>query len=49
MRCHRRAGVRLPCIERVLPLDKGDCELLLVDGSRVPCSRQDRAELMARL
>lgn len=49
LRCHRRAAVRLSCIERVLPLDKGDCELQLADGTRVPCSRQYRAELLARL
>jgi len=49
MRCHRRAAVRLSCIERVLPLDKGDCELLLQGGERVPCSRQYRADVLARL
>lgn len=49
LRCHRRAAVRLSCIERVLPLDKGDCELQLADGTRVPCSRQYRAELLARI
>jgi two-component system LytT family response regulator len=49
VRCHRRAAVRLSCIERVLPLDKGDCELLLQDGDRVSCSRQYRAALLARL
>ena len=49
MRCHRRAAVRLSCVERVLPLDKGDCELLLQGGERVPCSRQYRADLLARL
>jgi two-component system LytT family response regulator len=49
MRCHRRAAVRLSCIERVLPLDKGDCELLLQGGGRVPCSRQYRAALLERL
>jgi len=49
MRCHRRAAVRLSCIERVIPLDKGDCELLLQGGERVPCSRQYRADVLARL
>jgi two-component system LytT family response regulator len=48
-RCHRRAAVRLSCVERVLPLDKGDCELQLQDGTRVPCSRQYRVALLARL
>jgi two-component system LytT family response regulator len=41
--------VRLSCIERVVPLDKGDCELLLQGGERVPCSRQYRADVLARL
>jgi two-component system LytT family response regulator len=49
MRCHRRAAVQLEWIERVEALDKGDCELVLRDGARVPCSRQFRAALMERL
>lgn len=49
VRCHRRAAVRLSRIERVLALDKGDCALLLTDGARVPCSRQYRSALVARL
>ncbi|NHZ90313.1 response regulator [Massilia sp. CCM 8733] len=49
MRCHRRAAVQLAWIERVEALDKGDCELVLRDGARVPCSRQYRATLMERL
>ncbi|RSZ57905.1 response regulator [Massilia atriviolacea] len=49
MRCHRRAAVQLAWIERVEALDKGDCELVLRDGARVPCSRQYRAALMERL
>jgi two-component system LytT family response regulator len=49
VRCHRRGAVRLSCVERVLPRDKGDCELLLAGGMRVPCSRQYRAALLARL
>jgi two-component system LytT family response regulator len=49
VRCHRRAAVRLSCVERVQPLDKGDCELLLQGGERVPCSRQYRADVLARL
>jgi two-component system LytT family response regulator len=49
MRCHRRAAVRLACVERVVPLEKGDCELLLQDGSRVLCSRRYRAALLGRL
>jgi two-component system LytT family response regulator len=49
VRCHRRAAVRLAWIERVVPLDKGDCELVLRGGARVPCSRQHRATLMEEL
>lgn len=49
MRCHRRAAVHLPSIERVLVLDKGDCELLLRGGARVPCSRQYREAVLERL
>lgn len=45
-RCHRRAAVRLSAVARVLPLEKGDCELLLHDGARVPCSRQFRATIV---
>ncbi|MCC2970326.1 LytTR family DNA-binding domain-containing protein [Massilia sp. IC2-476] len=49
VRCHRRAAVRPAAVERVVPLDKGDCELVLRGGARVPCSRQYRADLMAAL
>ncbi len=49
LRCHRRAAVQLAAVERVIPLDKGDCELLLRSGTRVPCSRQYRATLLERL
>lgn len=49
VRCHRRAAVQLSWIERVVSLDKGDCELLLRGGARVPCSRQYRAQVMERL
>ncbi|OON62158.1 DNA-binding response regulator [Massilia sp. KIM] len=49
VRCHRRAALRPERIERVVPLDKGDCELVLRSGARVPCSRQYRSEVMARL
>ncbi|PWF48294.1 LytR/AlgR family response regulator transcription factor [Massilia glaciei] len=49
MRCHRRAAVRLACVERIIALDKGDCELLLSGGALVPCSRQYRSALIARL
>lgn len=49
MRCHRRAAVRLSAIARIEPLDKGDCELVLRSGARVPCSRQYRPALLERL
>jgi two-component system LytT family response regulator len=49
MQCHRRAAVRLACVERVVPLEKGDCELLLQNGTRVLCSRRYRAALLERL
>ena len=48
-RCHRRAAVQLDWIRSVQALDKGDCELILRGEVRVPCSRQYRPELMARL
>jgi len=48
-RCHRRAAVRLAAIARIAPLDKGDCELVLRSGARVPCSRQYRPALLALL
>src|SRR5205085_2216739 len=48
VRCHRRAAVQLSWIERIIPLDKGDAELLLRGGMRVPCSRQFRADVMQR-
>ena len=49
VRCHRRAAVQLAWIDSVVALDKGDCELLLRGGARVPCSRQYRADVMGRL
>ncbi len=49
MRCHRRAAVQLDWIERVVALDKGDCELVLRGGARVPCSRQFKSDVLARL
>lgn len=49
VRCHRRAAVRLAAIERIVPLEKGDCELVLRGGARVPCSRQYRAAVIAAL
>lgn len=49
VRCHRRAAVAVNWIEKIVALDKGDGELLLRGGARVPCSRQFRADVMARL
>jgi two-component system LytT family response regulator len=49
VRCHRRAAVQLEWIERVIPLDKGDCELVLRGGARVPCSRQYRTSVVENL
>ncbi|WP_296950178.1 LytTR family DNA-binding domain-containing protein [uncultured Massilia sp.] len=49
VRCHRRAAVQLGWIERVVARDKGDGELLLRGGARVPCSRQYRALVLERL
>ncbi len=49
VRCHRRAAVRVGVVERIVALDKGDCELVLRSGAVVPCSRQYRAALMATL
>ena len=49
VRCHRRAAVRPDTVERIVPLEKGDCELVLRGGAVVPCSRQYRAALMAAL
>jgi two-component system LytT family response regulator len=48
-RCHRRAAVQLAWIERVVQAGKGDCELVLRGGARVPCSRQYRSALLERL
>jgi len=49
LRCHRRAAVQLDWVVSVQHLDKGDGELILRSGARVPCSRQYRAEVMERL
>jgi len=49
VRCHRRAAVQLDWIARILPRDKGDCELLLRNGASVPCSRQYRDTVLQLL
>jgi len=49
VRCHRRAAVQAARIARVLARPHGDCELLLDNGMRVPCSRQYRAAVLVAL
>jgi two-component system LytT family response regulator len=49
VRCHRRAAVRRSAIDSVAALDKGDGEVLLRGGARVPYSRQYRAALLDQL
>jgi two-component system, LytTR family, response regulator len=49
VRCHRRAAVQLSWIDSVVALDKGDCELVLRGGARVPCSRQFKADVLEKL
>ncbi|WP_395399316.1 LytR/AlgR family response regulator transcription factor [Pseudoduganella sp. UC29_106] len=48
-RCHRRAAVQLQWIERIEAGAKGDGEVLLRGGARVPLSRQFRQDLLAAL
>jgi len=48
-RCHRRAAVQLSWIANIVNLEKGDGELVLHNGTRVPMSRQYRADVEARL
>ena len=47
VRCHRRAAVRTKAVLRIVPLEKGDCELVLRSGAVVPCSRQFKAALIS--
>ena len=49
IRCHRRAAVQLRWIASIANLEKGDGEIVLHNGARVPLSRQFRAELESRL
>jgi two-component system LytT family response regulator len=48
-RCHRRAAVQLERVARIEVDDKGDGELLLHGGARVPLSRQYRPALLRHL
>ncbi|MRW90582.1 response regulator [Duganella sp. FT80W] len=49
IRCHRRAAVQLDWVTSIVNLDKGDGELLLRGGARVPLSRQYRPDVATRL
>ncbi len=49
VRSHRTAAVQLSWIEQAVADAKGDGELLLRGGARVPCSRQFRADVIGRL
>ena len=49
VRCHRSAAVALAAITAVQPRAKGDATLVLRSGAELPCSRQYRAALVARL
>lgn len=49
MRCHRRAAVQVDWIASIVNHDKGDGELVLHGGGRVPLSRQHRADVASRL
>ncbi|MCC6851064.1 MAG: response regulator transcription factor [Rubrivivax sp.] len=49
VRTHRSAAVALAQVQAVLPGERGDAELLLRGGARVPCSRAQRAAVQAAL
>jgi two-component system LytT family response regulator len=49
VRTQRGAAVALHQVAAVQSLAKGDATVVLKSGARVPCSRQHRAQLMARL
>ncbi|MBI1771663.1 MAG: response regulator transcription factor, partial [Burkholderiales bacterium] len=49
VRCHRSHIVRLDQIVQVLPAQKGDAELVLLNDLRLPCSRQHRDEVVQGL
>jgi two-component system LytT family response regulator len=49
IRTHRSAAVALAHVTAVAPLEKGDANVLLHGGVTVPCSRQHRAAVVARL
>lgn len=49
VRTHRGAAVALAQVAQLQRLSKGDAVVLLRGGAQVPCSRQYRAALVARL
>ncbi|MBL8346996.1 MAG: response regulator transcription factor [Rubrivivax sp.] len=49
VRTHRSVAVALAHVMAVLPGERGDAELLLRGGTRVPCSRQQRAAVQRAL
>jgi two-component system, LytTR family, response regulator len=49
MRTHRGAAVALAQVQQVQPRSKGDSQVVVRGGAAVPCSRQYRAALLARL
>lgn len=49
VRTHRSAAVALAFVVEVQARDKGDATVVLKSGATVPCSRQHRADLLARL
>ena len=49
LRVHRSHAVNLTHVREVLPLHKGDGDLILVDGYRVPYSRTCREALLQKL
>lgn len=48
-RIHRRVAVQVSKVTQLVNLSKGDAEVVLSNGQRLPCSRQYRAQLLARL
>lgn len=46
---HRSAAVALAAVQTVRPRERGDAVVVLASGAQVPCSRQYRAALLARL
>jgi two-component system LytT family response regulator len=49
VRTHRSAAVALAHVAAVTPLEKGDATIVVHGGASVPCSRQHRAAVVARL